>query len=76
MEKNFNWVECFDPTQQHCRLLPNCGLKRLLARAGDAYLQVLDEATLADALSGTAPITLPKVAPISLPDKEMFNNLK
>jgi DNA-binding IscR family transcriptional regulator len=33
-------------------LLPGCGLKHLLARAGNAYLQVLDTATLADILSG------------------------
>jgi len=59
MENHFNWVECFDPAQQRCRLLPNCGLKHLLARAGDAYLQVLDAATLADVLSGTVTIEAP-----------------
>lgn len=52
MENHFNWVECFDPAQQDCRLLLNCGLKHLLARAGNAYLQMLDAATLADVLSG------------------------
>ncbi len=60
METHFNWVECFDPAQQRCRLLPNCGLKHLLARAGDAYLQVLDAATLADVLSGTVTVELPR----------------
>lgn len=60
METHFNWVECFDPAQQRCRLLPNCGLKHLLARAGDAYLQVLDAATLADVLSGTVTVKLPR----------------
>jgi Rrf2 family nitric oxide-sensitive transcriptional repressor len=59
METHFNWVECFDPALQHCRLLPSCGLKRLLARAGDAYLQVLDAATLAEVLSGTVPVEVP-----------------
>lgn len=68
MEKHFNWVECFDPAQQHCRLLPGCGLRQLLTLAGNTYLQVLDEATLADVLSG--------VAPVALPDKEISNNLK
>jgi len=58
MENHFNWVECFDPTQQHCRLLPSCGLKHLLARAGNTYLQVLNEATLADVLLGTATVEL------------------
>ncbi|MDD1632179.1 MAG: Rrf2 family transcriptional regulator [Methylococcaceae bacterium] len=68
MESHFNWVECFDPAQQHCRLLPGCGLKQLLGRAGDAYLQVLDAATLADLLSGTVTVELPR--------KETSDNLK
>lgn len=56
MENHFNWVECFDPTLQHCRLLPNCGLKQLFARAGNAYLNILDSATLADVLLGITTI--------------------
>ena len=56
METHFNWVECFDPAKQNCRLLPGCGLKQLLGRAGDAYLQVLDAATLADVLLGTVAV--------------------
>lgn len=59
MENHFNWVECFDPAQQQCRLLPNCGLKQLLLRAGNAYLQVLDAATLVDMLP-VMPFELPK----------------
>ncbi|MDD2661246.1 MAG: Rrf2 family transcriptional regulator [Methylococcales bacterium] len=68
MENNFNWAECFDPEQQHCRLLPNCGLKHLLAHAGNVYLQVLDSATLADVLSGRATVELPQ--------KETSDNLE
>jgi Rrf2 family nitric oxide-sensitive transcriptional repressor len=56
MENHFNWVECFDPAQQHCRLLPSCGLKQLFAHAGNTYLQVLDAATLADILLGTVSL--------------------
>jgi len=64
MENHFNWVECFDPSQKHCRLQPNCGLQRILARAGDAYLNVLDAATLKDVLLDTSIISLPqKTAP-------------
>ncbi len=59
MENHFNWVECFDPAQQRCRLLPACGLKHLLARAGNAYLQTLDSATLADVLLHTVTHELP-----------------
>lgn len=58
METHFNWVECFNPAQQHCRLLPNCGLKHLFARAGNAYLDILDSATLADVLLGLTTIDL------------------
>jgi len=50
-------------------LLPNCGLKQLLGLAGDAYLQVLDAATLADVLSDT-------VTTLKLPQKETSDNLK
>lgn len=65
MENHFNWVECFDPAQQQCRLLPGCGLKQLLARAGNAYLQVFDEATLAD--------ILPSITTVALPTKQTPN---
>jgi len=69
METHFNWVECFDPVQQRCRLLPGCGLKHLIARAGAAYLQVLDATTLADVLLNTvavAPLQKePPAAPVS-----------
>ncbi len=63
MEKNFHWVECFDPAQQRCKLNRGCGLKSLLAKAGNAYLQTLDSATLADVLSGTMAVSsfLPKI---------------
>ncbi|MEC4747955.1 Rrf2 family transcriptional regulator [Methylomicrobium sp. Wu6] len=54
METHFNWVECFNPEQQLCRYLPDCRLKQLLARAGNAYLQVLDASTLADLAASKA----------------------
>ncbi len=67
MEKHFNWVECFDPAQQSCRLLPGCGLKHLLAQAGNAYLKVLDATTLADVLQNTVPVELPQNVPSATP---------
>ena len=68
MEKHFNRVECFDPALQRCRLLPNCGLKHLFAQAGNAYLQVLDAATLADVLLGAVSAEFRQ--------KDVFENLK
>lgn len=64
MEKRFYWVECFNPEHQHCRLLPRCRLKHLLDRAGQAYLQVLDSATLADlVVQKTALSQVPESSP-------------
>jgi Rrf2 family nitric oxide-sensitive transcriptional repressor len=57
MENHFNWVECFDPAKQYCRLLPNCKLKQLFARAGNAYLNILDASTLADIIPDPANVT-------------------
>jgi len=68
MENHFNWVECFDPVLQRCRLLPSCGLKHLFARAGNAYLQVLDTATLEDVLL-SSELAQP-------PQMEAFDNMK
>jgi len=58
MENHFNWVECFDPAKQHCRLLPNCSLKQLFAKAGNAYLAILDGTTLADITAGNSNVAL------------------
>ncbi len=55
MENHFNWVECFNPAKQYCRLLPHCALKQVFGQAGDAYLKVLDATKLADVLSNTSP---------------------
>jgi Rrf2 family nitric oxide-sensitive transcriptional repressor len=71
METHFNWVECFDPTQQSCRLLPGCGLKQLLARAGNSYLQVLDASTLADMLPNT--VHLKRTAEKNAPEYTLKN---
>ncbi len=50
MENHFYWVECFNPDLQTCKLLPDCRLKHLLMVAGNAYLGILDGATLADVI--------------------------
>ncbi|NGM84106.1 Rrf2 family transcriptional regulator [Paenibacillus sp. 7124] len=50
MEDDFHLVECFNPAGNHCPITPVCGLKGVLGRALNAYLQVLDEYTLEDLL--------------------------
>jgi len=41
-------VECFQPNNQDCTLLPGCRLKARLSRALDAFFMELDGATLAE----------------------------
>jgi len=45
-EPHFDLVECFDPEANTCPIAPACGLKRALHRAGQAFLDVLDEYSL------------------------------
>lgn len=45
-ETDFHMAACFDETSAGCSLAPACGLKGTLARATQAFLAVLDEATL------------------------------
>ena len=47
-EQDFTMVECFDPKTNTCVISGPCRLQRVLARALQAYLAVLDEYTLAD----------------------------
>jgi Rrf2 family transcriptional regulator, nitric oxide-sensitive transcriptional repressor len=45
-EPHFDLVECFDPDANTCPIAPACGLKVALHRAGQAFLDVLDEYSL------------------------------
>jgi len=47
-ESDFTMVECFDGTANQCRLDGHCRLKGVLDAALQAFLEVLDGATLAD----------------------------
>jgi len=47
-ETDFDMVECFDTTQNQCRLSQHCRLKSVLSQATQSYLAVLDGITLAD----------------------------
>lgn len=49
-EPHFDLVECFDRQANTCPIEPACGLKRVLVNAQRAFLDVLDDATLADFL--------------------------
>ncbi|MBX3504613.1 MAG: Rrf2 family transcriptional regulator [Parvibaculum sp.] len=56
MEEDFRIVECFDRESNCCCIAPACRLKHLLANALDAWLAVLDGATLADLVARPAPL--------------------
>ncbi|PMC40191.1 Rrf2 family transcriptional regulator [Bacillus sp. UMB0899] len=47
-EEDFHIVECFDQENNQCIISPVCGLKLVLNKALQAYLDVLDQYTLAD----------------------------
>lgn len=50
-EPNFNLVECFDKENNTCPIAPGCALIKALKRARAAFLEVLDEYTLADVVA-------------------------
>ncbi len=59
--ENLTIVECFDREHSECPLSSDCTLERLFHRATDAFLGVLDNATLADLVpASSALVTLGK----------------
>lgn len=46
-EPDFHVVECFDATNNTCRITNHCSLKHALHNATNAFLTVLDKTTLA-----------------------------
>lgn len=50
MEPNFDIVECFNSNNPDCTIAPVCLLKSALYQANKAFLAVLDNYTLADAV--------------------------
>lgn len=50
MEGDFDMVECFNPDENTCRILPVCGLKPLLHDATERFLESLDHYTVQDLL--------------------------
>ncbi len=59
VEPNFNIVECFGDAPLPCKILPLCALKNALHRAGESFLDVLGQYTLADAVKTTPPSEIP-----------------
>jgi len=47
-EESMALVECFEPGESRCLIAPACGLRRVLDEALAAFLEVLDQHTLAD----------------------------
>ena len=50
-EGNLDLVECFNPDKNTCPLISVCRLSRLFRKALKAFLDVLDEVTLADMIA-------------------------
>lgn len=53
-EENLDLVECFNPDNQVCPLLPACVLKSVLSEARKSFLATLDRYSLADLIQGAA----------------------
>jgi len=49
-EPHMNLLECFDQENDKCIISPSCSLKRTLYQARKAFMEVLDQHTLADSL--------------------------
>ena len=49
-------AQCFDPTAGACAIRPVCRLKGVLARAVDAFYEVLDGTTLEELVASRAPL--------------------
>jgi Rrf2 family nitric oxide-sensitive transcriptional repressor len=48
--EDWTMVECFDPSENSCRITQGCGLRPILKEALDAYFSVLDGYSLADVI--------------------------
>ena len=49
-------VMCFEPVNADCAILPSCVLRKALARARSAFIDVLDEYTLSDLVRPRVPL--------------------
>ncbi|MFP7254955.1 Rrf2 family transcriptional regulator [Terribacillus goriensis] len=58
MEDDFYLVECFNRDNNTCPIASVCGLRGILGKALQAYLQVLDAYTLQDLLENEADLRM------------------
>lgn len=66
MEPDFRLVECMGAADGDCVIAPDCRLRNVLGRALAAFIQVLDDCTLAD-LMGPAATPLRRSLGIEMP---------
>lgn len=50
LEPNMYLVECFDAKTNACKITLSCQLKHFLYQANEAFIQVLNQSTLADTI--------------------------
>ena len=55
MEPHMNLLECFNPVDNTCPIMPACALKDALMEAREAFMDVLDKLTLADVIKRSSP---------------------
>lgn len=55
-EPDLALVPCFDPVNASCVIMPACKLRHALHEARAAFLQVLDDYTLADLVENQKPL--------------------
>lgn len=72
-EENFALAECFEPGGADCPLIDNCSLNSALRQALDAFLNALDEHSIASLVKGSNSIRhrLGLDEPASLPAKDL-----
>jgi len=70
-EDNMDIVECFNPRQRTCPLLPSCTLKSVLSEAKKNFLTTLDGYTLQDMLSAQSRELLERGRGVGIPLKAL-----
>jgi len=58
IEPGFDLVECFSASNRSCAISAVCGLKNILYRASNEFLQKLDGYTLADVINENEQMTV------------------